>query len=52
MLEGKYVKLRQVEEEDLPKLRDWANSPYIRAYTREYRPLNILIRKSGLNPSV
>jgi len=35
MLEGKYVRLRQIEEVDLPKLRDWANSPYIRAYTRE-----------------
>lgn len=45
MLEGKYVKLRQIEEFDLAKLRDWANSPYIRAYTREYRPLNMLNQK-------
>jgi RimJ/RimL family protein N-acetyltransferase len=45
MLDGKYVKLRQIEEVDLPKLRDWANSPYIRAYTREYRPLNMLSQK-------
>ncbi len=37
--------LRQVEEPDLPKLRDWANSHYIRAYTREYRPLNLLNQK-------
>ncbi len=48
MIEGKYVDLRQVEEPDLPKLRDWANSPYIRAYTREYRPLNILNQKKWL----
>ena len=45
MLEGKYVRLRQIEESDLPKLRDWRNSPYIRAYTREYRPLNMLNQK-------
>lgn len=42
MLEGKHVKLRQIEESDLPKLRYWRNSPYIRAYTRGYRPLNRL----------
>ncbi len=42
MLEGKQVRLRKIEEVDLPKLRDWRNSPYIRAYTREYRPLNML----------
>ena len=42
MLGGKSVRLRQIEESDLPKLCDWRNSPYIRAYTREYRPLNML----------
>ena len=45
MLEGKYVKLRQIEESDLPKLCDWRNSPCIRVYTREYRPLNMLNQK-------
>jgi len=45
MLEGKYVELRQIEESDLPELRDWRNSPYIRAYTREYRPLNMVNQK-------
>ena len=45
MLEGKYIKLRQIEESNLIKLRDWRNSPYIRAYTREYRPLNMLNQK-------
>ena len=39
------MRLRQIEESDLPKLRDWRNSPYIRAYTREYRPLNMLNQK-------
>ena len=50
MLEGKYVELRQIEEADLAKLRDWANSPYIRAYTREYRPLNMLNQNKWLLP--
>jgi len=49
MLEGKYVELRQIEEEDLAKLRDWVNSPYIRAYTREYRPLNMLKQNRWLS---
>ncbi len=39
------MRLRQIEELDLPTLRDWRNSPYIRAYTREYRPLNMLNQK-------
>jgi RimJ/RimL family protein N-acetyltransferase len=41
MLEGKLVRLRQIEENDLQELRDWRNSPTIRAYTRESRPLNM-----------
>ena len=45
MLEGKYVELRQIEESDLPNLRDWRNSSFIRAYTREYLPLNMLNQK-------
>ena len=49
MLEGKYVELRQIEESDLPKLRDWRNSPYIRAYTRGYRPLNMLNQNKWLS---
>ena len=49
MLEDKHVKLRQVEEVDLPKLRDWRNSPYIRAYTREYCPLNMLNQNKWLS---
>ena len=49
MLEGKHVRLRQIEEADLVKLRDWRNSPYIRAYTREYRPLNMLNQNRWLS---
>ena len=49
MLEGKHVRLRQIEEADLPKLRDWRNSPGIRAYTREYRPLNLLNQNKWLS---
>lgn len=45
ILEGKYIRLRQIEEKDLPRFRDWRNSPWIRAYTREYRPLNMLNQK-------
>ena len=49
MLEGEHVRLRQIEEADLPKLRDWRNSHYIRAYTREYRPLNMLNQNEWLS---
>jgi RimJ/RimL family protein N-acetyltransferase len=49
MLEGKHVRLRQIEEVDLSKLRDWRNAPHIRAYTREYRPLNMLNQNGWLS---
>ncbi len=49
MSEGKHVRLRQIEEADLDKLRDWRNSPYIRAYTRECRPLNMLNQNRWLS---
>jgi len=45
MLKGKLVELKQLEESDLAKFRDWRNSPYIRNYVREYRPLNMLNQK-------
>lgn len=41
MIEGNLVNLRALEREDLEKLRDWRNSPCVRAYTREYRLLNM-----------
>jgi len=49
MLERKHVRIRQIEEEDLPKLRDWRNSLYIRAYTREYYPLSMLNQNKWLS---
>ena len=48
MLVGKHVTLRQVEESDLGVFRDWRNSPHVRAYTRGYRPLNMLNQKKWL----
>lgn len=36
------VRLRQIEREDLPQLRDWRNSDRIRSRTREYRLLNMI----------
>lgn len=41
MIEGNLVNLRALEREDLKQLRDWRNSLYIRAHTREYRLLNM-----------
>ena len=45
MIKGKYVKLRSLELNDLPKLRDWRNSKFIRKATREYRLLNMINQK-------
>lgn len=45
MLNGKIVKLCQIEESDLPKFRDWRNSSFVRNYVREYRPLNMQNQK-------
>jgi len=28
MLKGKLIQLKQIEENDLEKFRDWRNSPY------------------------
>ena len=36
------IRLRQIEEEDLPQLRDWRNSDWLRPYVREYRLLNMV----------
>ena len=46
MIEGKYVKMRSLEIEDLPKLRDWRNSKSVRMATREYRLLNMINQKN------
>ena len=45
MLNGELIKLCQIEESDLPKFRDWRNSPFVRNYVREYRPLNMQNQK-------
>ena len=45
MLKGKIVELCQIEESDLSKFRDWRNSPFVRNYVREYRPLNMQNQK-------
>ena len=45
MIKGKYVKLRSLELNDLPKLRDWRNSKFVRKATREYRLLNMINQK-------
>ena len=36
------IRLRQIEEEDLPQLRDWRNAAWLRPYVREYRLLNMV----------
>ncbi len=46
MLEGKLVKFRSLEVEDLPKLRDWRNSKQVKRTTREYRLLNMFNQKN------
>jgi len=48
MLKGKLIRLKQIEKADLSQFRDWRNSPYIRNYTREYRPLNMLNQEQWL----
>jgi len=48
MLESENIRLRQIEEEDLPKLRDWRNSTYIRPTLRQFAPLNMINQKKWL----
>jgi len=45
MIDGKYVKFRSLEIDDLPKLRDWRNLKTVRKATREYRLLNMISQK-------
>lgn len=45
MLEGKYTKLRSLEENDLKTLKEWRNSKHVRKTTREYRLLNMIHQK-------
>lgn len=45
MLKGKLVRFRPIEADDLPKMRDWRNSNYVKRTTREYRLLNMFNQK-------
>jgi len=42
MIRGKKVTFRAIERDDLSRLRDWRNSPEIRARTREFRLLSMM----------
>jgi len=41
MIQGKLIRLRAVEKEDLKQLRDWRNEPEIKKFTREYIELSM-----------
>lgn len=45
-LETEKIRFRQIEEEDLPTLRDWRNDSELRKRMREYAPLNMLNQKN------
>ena len=45
MLIGKRIRLRAVEEEDLPKIVGWRNKPEIYQYFYEYEPLSKVQQK-------
>ena len=40
------IKFRSLEADDLPTLRDWRNSKFVKRTTREYRLLNMLNQKA------
>jgi len=46
LIKGKLVKFRSLEIDDLPRLRDWRNSKYVKRTTREYRLLNMFNQKT------
>jgi RimJ/RimL family protein N-acetyltransferase len=48
-LNAKRIGFRQIEETDLPQLRDWRNLPEIRTRTRESLPLTMMNQKSWWN---
>jgi len=45
-MQARLIGLRQIEESDLPILRDWRNQPEIRSRTREFAPLNLLNQRN------
>lgn len=44
-MEGKFVRLRALEEEDLKILKEWRNTQHVRKTTREYRLLSMINQK-------
>lgn len=42
MLEGKNIKLLEIEEEDLEKFKEWQNSDVVRPYTRQFKPITMI----------
>lgn len=41
MIEGKFIRLRAIEKEDLKRLRDWRNESEIKKFMREHRELSM-----------
>ena len=48
MIEGKLVKFRSLESNDLVKLKEWRNKNEVRKTTREYRLLSMINQKKWL----
>jgi UDP-4-amino-4,6-dideoxy-N-acetyl-beta-L-altrosamine N-acetyltransferase len=48
MLVGKRIKLRAIEEEDIPKMVEWRNSPDVYEFFYEYEPLSKIKQKMWL----
>jgi len=48
MIESENIRLRQIEEADLPKLRDWRNSAIIRPTLRQFTLLNMINQNKWL----
>ena len=46
MLEGKNIKLLEIEEGDLEQLKEWRNSDFVRPYTRQFKPLTMTDQKN------
>lgn len=43
------MRLRAIEESDLPQLRDWRNSDWLRPFVREHRLLNMVNQRDWLD---
>jgi len=48
MLESENIILRQIEEKDLEKLKNWRNSPVVRPTLRQFTLLNMINQKKWL----